>query len=214
MNAFLKNFQERFITSILLIAVYGTALFALPPIFFSMLVGLTLALALIVEWKNFFPVNSIGFWAVMPFYPILPFLCLIRLGQYSQPVVVLLFATVFSFDVGGYLVGNLIGRNKIWPSVSPGKTWEGFFGGYLFALVAALATFRMYGIALPPLFAVPFILVTCIVAFLGDCFESWLKRRAGIKDSSNLLPGHGGILDRFDGILFAAVLFYGLRTLL
>ena len=120
-----------------------------------------------------------------------------------------LFIIVASLDTGSYIVGNLIGKHKICPRISPKKSWEGFLGGYL------LATFNLsilviyeQGILLPWWQIMGFTLIICVLALCGDLFESWLKRRAGIKHSGNMLPGHGGFLDRFDGILFAVFFFY------
>lgn len=212
---FIQNLGQRAITSIIFAAIYGGTLFFLPPIYFSILLMITLAIILIFEWPNFFPANSKEFWWIMPLYPILPFICLILLNQQNQMLVILLLAMVFSFDTGAYLAGNLIGKHKLWPAISPGKTWEGFFGGFIAALTAFLLINGWYlGFNFSLVFSVLFTLITCIAATAGDLFESWLKRKAGIKDSGNLLPGHGGFLDRFDGILFVAVLFWMMRLMI
>jgi phosphatidate cytidylyltransferase len=96
--------------------------------------------------------------------------------------------------------------------VSPGKTWEGFLGGYLFALCGLRLWLWEYNDQKPLWFLAIFTLLICITSLLGDLFESWLKRRANIKDSGNILPGHGGFLDRFDGILFTVFFFFLFRS--
>lgn len=119
-----------------------------------------------------------------------------------------LLVTVAACDTGAFYAGTYLGKRKLCPSVSPGKTIEGFMGGMAAAL---LAGFLMKGLFLPELgwFA-------CLLLFplagavgpLGDLFESAMKRASGIKDSGHIIPGHGGILDRIDALLFVAPLFY------
>jgi phosphatidate cytidylyltransferase len=114
----------------------------------------------------------------------------------------LVVATVIATDVAGYFFGKLIGGPKFWPSLSPNKTWAGAAGGWLCSGVIAL----IIGIAVAEVPILPLIAFSIAVSFaalMSDIAESALKRRAGVKDSSNLLPGHGGVLDRFDGMLGA-----------
>lgn len=121
-------------------------------------------------------------------------------------VVAVLFAIVWANDVAGYFVGSRIGKHKLAPGISPGKSWEG--------AVAGLVTAGVLGAGLGPLVGLPAIagaffgVTTSAISQVGDLFQSALKRTAGVKDSGTILPGHGGVLDRFDGILFAAPLGY------
>lgn len=117
-------------------------------------------------------------------------------------LVVFLFAMVWMSDIGGYVAGRLVGGPKLAPRVSPNKTWAGAVGALLFALAAAAVMARSVGLDAEPALLVAGGL--SIVAQAGDLFESWVKRRFDVKDSGNLIPGHGGILDRVDGLLFAA----------
>ncbi len=108
---------------------------------------------------------------------------------------------IWSNDTFAYFTGRLLGRHKILPSVSPKKTWEGFFGGFLFSMIAAW----LLSLYFERLGLVQWLIVASLVVVFGstgDFFESMLKRQAGIKDSGNILPGHGGFLDRFDALLF------------
>ncbi|WP_165321530.1 phosphatidate cytidylyltransferase [Rhizorhabdus phycosphaerae] len=110
---------------------------------------------------------------------------------------------VWATDIGAYFAGRAIGGPKIAPSISPSKTWAGLAGGMVGALVCGAAIASASGLAAPFLIAgAPL----AVAAQVGDFFESWLKRRSGVKDSGTLLPGHGGILDRLDGVVPVALL--------
>ncbi len=125
---------------------------------------------------------------------------------------------VWGADSGAYMFGRLFGKHKLAPKVSPGKTWEGFFGGLLSSAIIAW----LFAL-LAPLSVAPGTLIICAViatlaSVLGDLTESMFKREAGIKDSGNLIPGHGGILDRIDSLtaavpVFACLLLLVFRTL-
>jgi phosphatidate cytidylyltransferase len=114
------------------------------------------------------------------------------------------FAVVWTTDIGAYATGRAIGGPKLAPAISPGKTWAGFYGGVGTASIVGGAWALFTGLApvllllLAPLFSV--------AAQGGDLFESWMKRRAGVKDSGRWLPGHGGVFDRLDGLLPVAIL--------
>ena len=127
----------------------------------------------------------------------------------------LLFAVVvvFATDTGAFLVGRVWGRHRMAPSVSPGKTWEGAFGGMVSALGVAAALGALLQLSVPLWQAVVVVLPIAVVAQLGDLFESRLKRASGVKDAGFILPGHGGILDRLDSILIALPVTYYLVTL-
>jgi len=129
-----------------------------------------------------------------------------------RPLLALLVISIASHDTGAYIVGNLIGRHKICPQISPGKTWEGFLGGTLATTCALGVITYFYGHSASWSIIITASCMLSVAALAGDLFESALKRRAGIKDSGSLLPGHGGLLDRFDGILFGAYLMYICRT--
>ncbi len=117
-------------------------------------------------------------------------------------LVIMILSVVIATDVGAYFTGRSLGGPKIAPSISPSKTWSGLLGGmtlaglvgigfakWLNAPSAEYALFAIYGLTM------------AVLAQVGDFFESWMKRRAGVKDASNFIPGHGGLLDRMDGIL-------------
>ncbi len=119
--------------------------------------------------------------------------------------VLFLFLVVWSSDIGAYLAGRRFGGPKLAPAISPNKTWSGAAGGLAAAMaVGVLAAYAMEQ-ATVPLLRVMLIAATLgLLAQVGDLFESWIKRRFHVKDSSSLIPGHGGLLDRLDGVLSAA----------
>jgi len=118
------------------------------------------------------------------------------------------FLVLMGSDTGAYFTGKAIGKHKLIPKVSPGKTWEGLFGGFVVAaLFAALATFWFIP-ELPYQFSIPLAVVMSAIGVLGDLTESAMKRGAGAKDAASILPGHGGFLDRLDSLLLNAPILY------
>lgn len=126
--------------------------------------------------------------------------------------VIVLLTLVWGNDVGAYLVGSAIGKHPMAPSISPKKSWEGFFGGLLFSISIALVWWGLYfqGLTTPTdsstttkLLWAGLGLVAGVGAVVGDLVESKFKRWIGVKDSGNIIPGHGGMLDRFDALFFA-----------
>lgn len=115
---------------------------------------------------------------------------------------------VFATDTGAFYGGKLFGMRKLAPVVSPNKTWEGAAGGALLSLIAGLLFMKIFGLRRVGAGVVFLILCLSTVAQLGDLAESMLKRHHGIKDSGTILPGHGGILDRIDGLLFSTPVLY------
>jgi CDP-diglyceride synthetase len=147
--------------------------------------------------------------------------CLILLPLFAQSMVsifmmdrgreliVFLLLLVWSADTGAYLAGKQCGMHKLIPGVSPGKTMEGAVGGFVLSMFVALAGCYYY---FQPRFLLSWFVIAIMVtliSLLGDLFISMLKRRSHIKDTGHILPGHGGILDRLDSLIAAAVFFYG-----
>jgi phosphatidate cytidylyltransferase len=130
---------------------------------------------------------------------------LVRLDQaYGFVALILVLLVVWVTDIGGYFAGRGIGGPKLWPRVSPKKTWAGAIGGFVASLVVA-AGFAVSGVGKTgPLLLLGAVL--SVASQLGDLFESAVKRRFGVKDSSHIIPGHGGLLDRLDGFVAAIVL--------
>ena len=173
-----------------------------------------IATGLYYEWARL--VKGWGFaWNAAGFvYALLPAIALLWVRErnidHGLALVVWVFIVTWATDIGGYFAGRKFGRRKLAPTISPNKTYEGLYGGIvgaalfggLWAWATGLGTL-LYILA--PLFAV--------AAQGGDLFESALKRRAGFKDSGNWLPGHGGLLDRLDGLIPVAILTAAVQTL-
>ncbi|MBL0373005.1 phosphatidate cytidylyltransferase [Rhizobium sp. KVB221] len=118
-----------------------------------------------------------------------------------------IFAIVWATDIFAYFVGRAIGGPKLAPPISPGKTWSGAIGGTLFGLIAGLLVIYFSGQPVG-LGLAAICVVLSVGSQIGDLFESWIKRRFGVKDSSRLIPGHGGVMDRVDGLVFACFLAF------
>ncbi|MRJ02162.1 MAG: phosphatidate cytidylyltransferase [Epsilonproteobacteria bacterium] len=138
----------------------------------------------------------------LPFlYPVASFLFLLSLyHDFGMEALIWLVIVVALTDIAAFFVGKGVGKHPFCPT-SPKKTWEGVVGG----VIVATAVGSYYALTLVDLpFAITISLLVSLASIFGDLFESYLKRRAGVKDSGNILPGHGGVLDRVDGYLFAA----------
>jgi phosphatidate cytidylyltransferase len=140
------------------------------------------------------------------FYVGIPTFALIWLRARGSNTEGLLYAfwalsLVWATDIGAYFAGRAIGGPKIAPSISPSKTWAGLGGGMVATIGLSYALYAYFDL---PLMLVMFSPILTIFAQAGDFFESWMKRRAGVKDSGTLLPGHGGVLDRLDGLVTSA----------
>jgi phosphatidate cytidylyltransferase len=118
------------------------------------------------------------------------------------------FLVLMGSDTGAYYVGRAVGKHKLAPKISPGKTWEGVAGGVVAALALATVAHFWFFKELPLKWALPLAAVMAVLGILGDLTESALKRGAGAKDAAKILPGHGGALDRLDSLLFNAPLLY------
>ena len=124
-------------------------------------------------------------------------------------ILLFIYLLTWTFDTFAYLFGVKFGKHKIMPSISPKKSWEGFIGGLLATLIASYIIYNLNfleGIDLVSLIIIAFILP--FTATLGDFIESHLKRQAGIKDSGNFIPGHGGMLDRVDAFMITIPIIY------
>ena len=128
----------------------------------------------------------------------------------QNPALVLaFFILIWMSDTAAYVFGSLLGKHKLAPNISPGKTWEGFLCSCVFTIglsvgLSYIPLFHQYA-EIPLSWWIVFALLIQVFGLLGDLIESMFKRKAGVKDSGNIIPGHGGVLDRMDSILFATL---------
>lgn len=122
--------------------------------------------------------------------------------SYGFAAIALLYAVVWGTDIGGFFAGRAFGGPKLAPAISPKKTWSGAVGGTVVGIAAAMGTASMFSIPNPVMIGIV-ALILSIASQCGDLFESWIKRHFDVKDSSGLIPGHGGAMDRLDGFIFA-----------
>ena len=170
--------------------------FYLPAAFFWLFV---VPLWLRQRWS--LPKSALGL--VIGLLLILPtWLALVQLRQAGALALVAIMATVWVADIAAYAFGRALGRHKLAPNISPGKTWEGALGGGLAVIVYGFILSPRLPAVLSEHYALLFFVLALLTAIsiAGDLFESLLKRQAGLKDSSNVLPGHGGVLDRIDSL--------------
>lgn len=153
------------------------------------------------------PLRHIAYSIMSVTYLALPLAAATGILFIDRGILLLMFVMIWLNDTGAFLVGSAIGSHRLFPRHSPKKSWEGFFGGMAFCIAAGYLAmvlipdyFGQYGTV--PMIA--FGVVVCIMSTWGDLFESMLKRTVGVKDSGNIIPGHGGILDRIDSLLFVA----------
>lgn len=130
----------------------------------------------------------------------------------GSQILLFVLAVIWSADIGAYFAGRRFGRVKLAPKVSPGKTWEGVFGGLAAAALVSVAGAWWFGI--PLMVLVPLSLAATLLSIVGDLTVSLFKRNAGVKDSGHLFPGHGGVLDRVDSLAAASPLFLLMLNLL
>ena len=212
----MKNFLKRVATGAILYGLFVAIFLCTRPIFTEISLILILAIIIIFEWPRLCNIKSPKCWLFTLFYPILPFTLLIYMSRFANYRMLLFYMIVItvSHDAGGYIFGNLLGKHKLAPSISPKKTWEGFFGGCILTFFTSYLIFIIISSNIPVWKILPFSFSVSIFATVGDLFESYLKRKAGVKDSGRILPGHGGLLDRFDSFLAVIFLFFVFRNCL
>ena len=170
--------------------------------------GMYIVLVLVIELyrKKENPVNNWAYFLLGQIIIALPFSLLsfiLFVGTYQPLILIAVFATIWVNDTGAYLVGMTFGKHRLFERVSPKKSWEGFIGG----AVAALLSGYFFSLFIPEISLLQWLIFSEIVVIFGtfgDLLESLLKRTVNVKDSGDVIPGHGGLLDRFDSMLLAA----------
>jgi phosphatidate cytidylyltransferase len=175
-----------------------------------------LAFAVLFAVLGYAPLRAIGprkpyrvyCWCLLYLGFALATFVLVRDAELGREWFFLGLLATFAVDTGAYATGKLIGRHKMAPKISPGKTWEGAVGGYVFGAAAVLVLNRLFDTGVSVSTMLPFALLLPPAAMAGDLLESWMKRRMGVKDASGLLPGHGGFLDRLDSLVAVFPVLY------
>ena len=171
-----------------------------------------IGIAAIIEWYQLILADkpkllNIVFMALGAVYIVIPCLIMVWLrnnSQFGVYFVMWFLIVIWSTDIGAYVFGRSIGGLKLAPQISPNKTWSGFFGG----IISAITVSVIFKIFLYPQLIISVFVFACVfisvIGQIGDLFESWCKRKLGVKDTGNIIPGHGGVLDRVDSILLSA----------
>jgi phosphatidate cytidylyltransferase len=146
--------------------------------------------------------------------PIVALAWLRNTGDDGRGWTTLLFAVTWGADIGAFLIGSALKGPKLWPRLSPNKTWSGFIGGLAAAALASILITQISTADAPLWLAAAIGVIGGAATMAGDLWESMLKRRYGVKDSGDLIPGHGGLLDRVDGLIFAILAIAAVRLLM
>jgi phosphatidate cytidylyltransferase len=200
---------------VIFILGFLTATGMLPLQFMAVIVLTPLIVFIVALYAQHIESGLIGSVLMGIVYVILPITALNYLAfyaahSYNHRIILGVFILIWINDTGAYVTGSLFGRHKLFPRISPKKSYEGLAGGTLFTLAAAFGMKYLMGTILQTHDWMVIGIITCILAVYGDLTESMFKRKADKKDSGSIMPGHGGFLDRFDSILFVvpAVLVY------
>lgn len=166
------------------------------------MIAMILLLVYSVLVKNHFTFDDVGFIMLGIMYVGFGFYYFIETREAGLVYIIFALVVVWTTDSGAYFVGRRFGKNKLWPEISPNKTIEGFVGGIVIAVIAAAIMQLITPFDVSWLALLVVVVVSSVFGQMGDLVESAIKRHYDVKDSGNILPGHGGILDRFDSLLF------------
>lgn len=174
-----------------------------------------LLLTVTVLSKNKFTFDDVSFLLLSTIYVGIGYYYFLETRLIEDGLAYIIFAlfTIWVTDSGAYFIGRSMGKNKLWPEISPNKTIEGSVGGIICAIVLAIVFHLMYPLGTSMLLMIVSAIVVSVFGQIGDLVESAFKRHYDVKDSGKILPGHGGILDRFDSILFALPILHLLHIL-
>ena len=198
-----KILKLRSIIGILLIAIFISIIIFKENIL-KYLIFLAYILIILEVYKNF-KRNNFYFFIYIYLITSFLFIDVFIIYYYNKLFFLMFISIIISFDTGSYIMGSLFGQKKIFPSISPNKTIEGFIFGSIFAfLIALLINFFLNLFSFGNLLLFSSLLI--LSAFIGDILQSIFKRKSNLDNSSNLLPGHGGFFDRFDSIIFSSYL--------
>ncbi len=204
------NWAGYFLSLLLFLSIFKGNIYYLPAVIaLWAFVPMTLFM-LIPPSKPRQSTGDLGKALLGPVYVSLPLGMLMIIDRYPQGNLWIFFllSVIFAGDTGAFYSGKLFGKHKLYERISPNKTWEGAIGGLFCSIIAAFWFLRILRIHQVDLSILALVITLSVTGQIGDLVESMLKRSSGVKDSSRLLPGHGGILDRIDGLLFAVPVLY------
>ena len=220
LNEFYSLFKNSKVVSVspIVATLFGFSIFVLfvlnilqllPQIFLCLILPLIFLMMMIELWrKKDQPLQNLGVFFFGFLYVVIPFLLMIFMQKQTiaSYTLIFMFLLIWSNDTFAFLTGKFLGKTKLFERISPNKTWEGTIGGIMMTFVVALiiayfneGTYLFWGISA---------LIIAPGAIFGDLLESLFKRSLNIKDTGNIMPGHGGILDRFDAVLFTVPFFF------
>ncbi|RLB07855.1 MAG: hypothetical protein DRG27_06145 [Deltaproteobacteria bacterium] len=209
--SFVPKFSGYISSLLLLLTILMGQMYFFPlSVFFAVLLCLSFAIVL-----NYSPskevIQDIGASVLSVVYIAIPFslIMVIYRHPFGKAWILFLLCVVIAGDTGAFYFGRYLGRHKLHKKVSPNKTWEGAVGGLFCSTVAGLMFIRAFKISSFSYKTICFLIFISMVAQMGDLAESFIKRSFGKKDSGSILPGHGGVLDRIDSLLFAIPFLYG-----
>jgi len=183
------------------------------------LYGLYTAIVYLCNSKKI-SINDACYGYLLTIYPTVGFGCMVMLREMMSHglwLLILLLMIAWVSDTGAYFIGTFLGKHKMAPVISPKKSWEGFFGGWIISVLCAYGLFALrfhvdnsYGEGLfyTMYLYLPVVFILAPLSVVGDLLASAIKRKCGIKDFGNIMPGHGGVMDRFDSVLFIAPMLY------
>jgi phosphatidate cytidylyltransferase len=198
------NTKQRIISAVILVPIALIAIFYSKDLF--LLLAIAIAIMMTAEWldmsKNIINKNK---WQFIGFlYILIPIFSVIKLRYYSAEILFWMFAIIWSTDIFAFFAGKILGGSKIAPEISPNKTWSGLAGGIFASMIIGfMSSFMFAGGVMFFIFLSAFL---SVIEQLSDLLESKFKRIFGVKDSGTIIPGHGGILDRMDGMMLLAPL--------
>lgn len=197
--------MTRVLSGAVLVALVVVLVWFVPPFVFE---SFAVLVGVLGTWELFRLVGA-GAIPMALVYVALPLAALVQIRLLAGPqAVFLVLLTIMVSDTAQYYTGRSLGRRPLAPRISPKKTIEGAVGGFVIATVMFVIVGAWWAPTMSVALRAALGLAIVAVGIAGDLFESFLKRRAGVKDSSNLIPGHGGVLDRIDALLFAAPVYY------
>ncbi len=205
--SFFKNTSElnqRVFFGILMVLIFGVPVLLGGKPFVLLLIALCVLVSVeyVVIIKN--PSTFTMLFIIFEFFLVF----LLRESNAGLQKIVLIAFIIAIFDTSAYFAGKAFGKHKLCPSISPGKTIEGFIGGILCVVIASIPLYYILSCKISLVFYTIFVIILATLSQIGDVLESAFKRRNGVKDSSKLIPGHGGVLDRFDGYILTVPMFF------